>query len=66
MPNNNNFFWRYLDLPFINGEIELDLAWLKECIISEISIATRIPGNQNANPPVQEAAAICSSCYIVS
>ena len=31
-------FWRFLDLPLINCEIELDLSWSKECIISEISI----------------------------
>ena len=42
----------------INCEIELDLSWSKECIISEISIIPRIPGNQNANLPVQVEAAI--------
>ena len=40
----------------INCEIELDLSWSKECIISEISIKPRIPGNPDANPPVQEVA----------
>ena len=30
-------FWRSLDLPLINREIELDLAWSRKCIsISEI------------------------------
>ena len=33
-----NNFWRSLDLPLINCEIEFDLLWSKECIISEISI----------------------------
>ena len=47
-------FWRSLDLPLINCEIELDLLWSKECIISEISIIPRIPGNADANPPAQE------------
>ena len=28
-------FWKCLDLPLINYEIELDLLWSKECIISE-------------------------------
>ena len=28
-------FWRFLDLPLINGEIELDLLCSKEYIISE-------------------------------
>ena len=31
-------FWRFLDFPLINCEIELVLSWSKECIISEISI----------------------------
>ena len=42
----------------VNSEIELDLSWSKECIISEISIIPRVLGNENANPPVQEVAAI--------
>ena len=29
--------WRSLDLPLINCEIELDLRWTRNCIISEIS-----------------------------
>ena len=52
-PNNSNILdakvvvrvkylsniWRSLDLPLINScEIELDLSWLKECIVSEISV----------------------------
>ena len=36
----------------INCEIELDLSWLKEIIISEISITPRIAGNTNARAPV--------------
>ena len=27
-------FWRFLDLPLINCEVELDLSWTKDCIIS--------------------------------
>ena len=45
-------------MPLINCEIELDLSWSKQCIISEISITPRIPPNQDANPSVQEMAAI--------
>ena len=29
-------FWRSLDLPLINCEIELDLSWPKDCIMSDI------------------------------
>ena len=47
-----------MDLPLINCEIELDLRWTKNCVISEISIIPRVPGNPNANPPVRDKAAI--------
>ena len=67
MPNNNNTlvtevavplkylsnFWRSLDLPLINCEMEIDLSRSKECIKSEISITSRIGGNPHARPPVQ-------------
>ena len=36
---------RPFDMSFINCEIELDLSWSKECIISEISRTTEIRGN---------------------
>ena len=45
-------FRRSLDLPVIKCEIELDLSWSKECIISEISRTFRKVGN----PPVQQVA----------
>ena len=51
-------FWRFLDLPLIICEIELDFSWSKKCIMSEISTAPRKPTNPNANPQVQEVAAI--------
>ena len=28
-------FWRFLDLPSINCEIELDLSWTKNCVLTE-------------------------------
>ena len=34
---NLSNFWRSLDLPLVKWEIELDLSWLRNCIISEIS-----------------------------
>ena len=40
-------FWRFRDLPLINCEIELDLSWSKESIISEISKTAAVA----ANPP---------------
>ena len=61
-PNDNNIleaevvvplkylsnFWRSLDLHLINCEIELDLSWSRDCIISKISKTSAVP----ANPPV--------------
>ena len=71
-PDNNNIleaevvvplkylsnFWRSLDLPLINCEMELDFSRPKECIISEISTIPAVPGNPDANPPVPDVAAI--------
>ena len=42
-------FWRSLDLPLINCEIELDLSRSKECIIPEVSIIPRISQNPDTN-----------------
>ena len=42
----------------ISCEIELDFSWSKKCIISEISIIRRIPGNKDPNSPIHEVPAI--------
>ena len=44
-------FRRSLDLPLIYCEIDLDLSWLKGCIISEILRTATMVSNQAANPP---------------
>ena len=47
---------RSFDLLLINCEIELNLRWTKNSIISEISIADAVAANSDnsdANPPVQ-------------
>ena len=44
-------FWRFLDFPLINYEVELDLKWTKNRAISEIS-RTFKPVYPNANPVV--------------
>ena len=51
-------FWRSLDFPLINSEIELHLSWSKKYIISEVSMTTGIAGNPRTNPPVPAVAAI--------
>ena len=44
-------FWRSLDLLLINFEIELDLSWPKDCIISEIWRTPEKNADLDANPP---------------
>ena len=38
-------FWRFLNLPLINCEIELDLKWTKNCVTSEKSRTFRAVPN---------------------
>ena len=52
-----NNFWRSLDLPLINYEIELDLSCSKDCVILEISRTAAIDANPNADLSVQAARA---------
>ena len=49
-----SIFWRSLDLPLINCEIELDLTWSKYCVISQVSRTFRAV-HPNANPVEYEA-----------
>ena len=51
---NFSTFWRCFGLSLINYEIELDLTWSKNCIISEILRAATVAEDPNANPPIQE------------
>ena len=43
---------RSIVLALINCEMEIDLSWSKECIISEIFLTPKIAGNPHARPPV--------------
>ena len=47
-----NNFWRFLDLPLINCEKELDFSLSKMWIKSEILRTAAIVANAAANPPV--------------
>ena len=40
-------FWKSLDLPLINYEIDFDLSWSRYCVISEISTAFEAVPNPN-------------------
>ena len=44
-------FWRHLDIPLINCEVELILTWFKNCVL--IDKITR-NANYNADPIVYE------------
>ena len=44
-------FQKFLDWPLVNCEIELDLSWLEDCIISKISRTPEVPPNSAANLP---------------
>ena len=43
-------FWTFLNLPLINCKIELDLTWLKYCVISGILTTPEVAGDN----PVDE------------
>ena len=68
-------FWRMLDMPLINSEINLILKWSENCVLTDI--ITRA-GNPNADPAIPPINAptnatfkirdaklyiVCSSCY---
>ena len=66
-------FWRHLDIPLINCEVELILAWFKICVL--IDKSTR-EANYDADPNVYEIynpendifnryKIECSSCYFI-
>ena len=51
-------FWRSLDLPLINCEIELDLSWSRYCVITEISRTFgAVPNNNPVRYQVKSQAA---------
>ena len=51
-------FWRSLDLPLINCEIELDLSWSRYCVITEISRTFgAVPNNNPVRYQVKSPAA---------
>ena len=44
-----------------NFEIELDLSWSKDCVISKISRTPEVAPNSDANPPIAARAATQTS-----
>ena len=53
-------FWRLIDLTLINCEIELDLKWTKNCVLSEIPL-TFTALDPNANPVVYQEETVTAS-----
>ena len=49
-------FWRSLDLPLINYEIELHLSLSRNCVISKILNNTEVAANLIDNPPLAHLA----------
>ena len=46
-------FWASLDLPLINCELEFNLSWTKDSIISDMLGNTKVPANLAANAPFE-------------
>ena len=42
-------FWKSLNLTLINCEIELDISWSKDCVISKISRTSEVAANPDSN-----------------
>ena len=51
-------FWRSLDLPLINYEIELDLSWSRSCVISKIWRTPAVAAKWNATAETQRTSTI--------
>ena len=61
-------FWRILDIPLINCEVELILTWSKNCVLADMTV------NAAANPAIIAPSGatfkithkiVCSSCYFI-
>ena len=43
-------FWRVLNIPLINSEVELILTWSKNCVL--VDMTTKVAGNNNHCPAI--------------
>ena len=50
-------FWRSLNLPLINCEIEHDLSWSRDILSEEILNTPKNDANPDSNPPILHAPA---------
>ena len=49
-------FWTFLNLPLVNCKIELDLTWLKYCVISGILTTPEVAGDNPADETLKTGA----------
>ena len=63
-------FWRSLNIPLINCEVELILTWSKNCVLADMTIRN----TQGDNPAIVAPSGakfkiihkiICSNCYFI-
>ena len=71
-------FWRILDMPLINCEINLILTWPKNCVLTSKATRDAVPaqgGNPavaaidnpaNAASKVTDPKTVCSCCYLIN
>ena len=59
-------FWGSPDLPLIDCETELELKWIRNCIISEISITAAVAGKKFMEEITNAASQINSTKLYVS
>ena len=68
-------FWRHLNIPLINCEVELILTWFKNCVLIDKSTREadyddnpnvyEIDNPENAIFKIIDTKIVCSSCYFV-
>ena len=58
-------FWRHLDIPLINSEVELILTWFKHCVLIDKSAREADYGADLNDNPENACKIICSSCYFI-
>ena len=71
-------FWRILDMPLINCEINLILTWPKNCVLTSKATRDAVPA-QGGNPAVAaidnpanaafkvtDTKVVCSCCYLIN
>ena len=70
-PKHLSNFWKALNIPLINCEVELILIWSKNCVLADMARRNAQGNNLAIVPPAEitfeitDTKIICSSCYFV-